>query len=302
MTITMPEEQIDPSWVPPGTDGSIDDSLFADEFPPHFFVAPRLRDKSVQLIETANGYHYAMLNDKPRNEFYYKALQKVIKPDSLVLEIGTGSGLLAMMAARLGAKHVTTIEANKHLVAISRHHFAVNGLSDKITVLNRLSTDVQLDDLPYGRCNVLVSEILGTLLLGENALEFVEDARRRLLTADAKVIPAKGVQCVRLIECPALHAITAVSDWNGFQLNSFNSLRDTASVVNTKAFGFRLSSVPYKYLSPRLPILEVDFTNNRQHIPASKTFHFRALESGTVHAALYSWEAFSSHDADAEVM
>ena len=65
-------------------------------------------------------------------------------------------------------------------------------LPRQITVLNRLSTDVHLEDLPYGRCNVLVStssfsilpsslhrtrtrakvsEILGTLLLGENALE-----------------------------------------------------------------------------------------------------------------------------------
>merc|ERR1712110_1170986 len=113
-------------------------------------------------------------------------------------------------------------------------HIKINGLEDRITVLNKLSTDVTLEALPYGRANILVSEILGTLLLGENALEYCEDARKRLLTPDALVTPARGVQCVRLVECPAIQAITAVSDWNSFQLKSFNNLRDTSSVVFTK--------------------------------------------------------------------
>ena len=67
-----------------------------------------------------NDFHFAMVNDHPRNEFFRKALTKVISPATHVLEIGTGSGLLAMIAAQLGAQHVTAIEANGHMAALAR--------------------------------------------------------------------------------------------------------------------------------------------------------------------------------------
>lgn len=67
-------------------------------------------------------------------------------------------------------------------------------------VLNKLSTSVTESDLPHGRCGVLVSEILGTLLLGENALQYIADARRRLLLPDAVIIPAEGRQFATLVE------------------------------------------------------------------------------------------------------
>jgi len=76
-------------------------------------------------------------------------------------------------------------------------------------------------------CIRQVSEILGTLLLGESALEYIPDARSRLCKENCHIIPAKGRQCVQLIECPSICQITAANDWNGIVLENFNALQDT---------------------------------------------------------------------------
>ena len=56
-------------------------------------------------------WHVPMINEPERNQAYHDGLAAVLTPQKLVLEIGTGSGLLAMMAARLGARQVVTCEA-----------------------------------------------------------------------------------------------------------------------------------------------------------------------------------------------
>ena len=56
--------------------------------PRNFLVPDRLRDKPYELIEAANDWHYAMMNDHPRNDFYEAALRRVVTPDSVVLDIG----------------------------------------------------------------------------------------------------------------------------------------------------------------------------------------------------------------------
>jgi len=147
-----------PRWMPPASDRSESESFvrFGNAFSSHFYVPKRIVDKSLELIETANDFHYAMINDLPRNQFYHDALSAVVTPDSIVVEIGTGSGLLAMIACKAGAKHVTAIEANRHLADIARMNISKNGMQDRITVINALSTDVKASDLPHGKADVLV--------------------------------------------------------------------------------------------------------------------------------------------------
>ena len=60
---------------------------------------------------------------------------------------------------------------------LARNNMQRNKLDHKITVINKMSTDVTAKDLPFGKADILVSEILGTLLLSESALEFNEVER-----------------------------------------------------------------------------------------------------------------------------
>ena len=202
--------------MPPAS-GDGDKVCFGDNVDRSFVVPRRLRDKPYELIEAANDWHYAMMNDHPRNDFYKAALQRVITPESVVLEIGAGSGLLSIIAASLGAKRVVAIEANHHLARVAQEIVRRNGYEGKVHIINKMSTDVSPEELAQygGRPTLLLSEILGTLLLGESALHYVADARRRLLGPGGAVVPPRGAQFATLVESFDIASITSVKSWEG---------------------------------------------------------------------------------------
>ena len=76
-------------------------------------LSPSLAFRLCVILDSVirmNKYHFAMVNDTLSTKAYHAALQKVIKADSVVLQLGVGSGVLAMMAAKLGAKKVICLE------------------------------------------------------------------------------------------------------------------------------------------------------------------------------------------------
>lgn len=130
--------------------------------------------------------HLRMLNDRTRTSRYLDAIAQVVRPDDVVCDIGTGSGILALAAARAGARHVYAVEAG-HIGEVAREMFAANGYSSRITLIRGRSTAVELPE----RANVLVSEIIGNEPLGENIVQTLADARRRLCTPELRQIPRR---------------------------------------------------------------------------------------------------------------
>ncbi len=168
-------------------------------------------------------WHVPMVNDAPRNDAYEAAIKATVRPGDLVLEIGTGSGLLAMMAARAGAT-VVTCEAVPWIAETARKVIEANGLSDRITVVNTLSTALTVGDVLPRRADVLLSEIVASDFLSERIIPAVADARTRLLTPEARILPERGgVRCALaggdLLE---MHLFTGPT--NGFDLSCFNRL------------------------------------------------------------------------------
>ena len=99
------------------------------------------------------------MNDDERNDAYLAALQSAITKDTHVLEIGTGSGLLSMMAARSGAEKVTTCEASPIIATTAKKIIATNGMAGTINVIAKKSNNVEVGvDLPRP-ADLLVSEI-----------------------------------------------------------------------------------------------------------------------------------------------
>jgi len=169
-------------------------------------------------------WHVPMMNDTIRNEAYYDALRTVITTKSNVLEIGTGSGLLSMMAARLGANSVTTCEAEPIIATMAKDIIADNGLSHRITVIAKKSTDVVIGEDFLQQADILVSEILSSGLLGEFVLSSIEDAKRRLLKPDCKIIPASSSIMIALFGGNDISKNIIVNDVCGFNLYKFNNL------------------------------------------------------------------------------
>lgn len=139
-----------------------------------------------------------MLEDRARTSAFLEAVRRTVKPGSVVVDLGTGTGILALAAAQAGARRVYALEANP-IAETAQRLFEASGLGDRITLLRGFSHDLELPE----KADVLVSEIIGHDPLGEGILEAMADAVARLLKPGAALIPASIRILTTPVEVPA---------------------------------------------------------------------------------------------------
>lgn len=132
-------------------------------------------------------YHQGLLHDEMRNKVFYEALKKCVFADTKVLDIGAGSGVWAIAAARFGAKKVTAIESDEIMIPLIQNHARENGFADKIEILCGNSLQINLAE----KYDVIVSETIGNQAFDENIIGTMVDARRRFLADGGTIIPQK---------------------------------------------------------------------------------------------------------------
>ncbi len=223
------------------------------------------------------AWHFTMLNDDARNQAYDRAIRAAVRPGDHVLEIGTGSGILAMMAARAGAARVTTCEANPALAAVAAEIVARNGYADRVSIVPRKSTELEVGrDLPRP-ADLLVMEIFDAVLLGEGVLPSLADARARLLAPDARVLPRGARVFAAAIEMPGLRRVHPIRDVAGFDLSPFAVFADPVGQM------VELASEPHRLLTAATPIFDFDFA---RPVPMSGETRvtLAATADGTAHA------------------
>lgn len=180
-----------------------------------------LRARSV-LAMGIPRWHLPMMNDRPRNRAFEDALRAAVTPDSHVLDIGAGSGLLAMMAARAGARKVTSCEADPAIADAAAEIVALNGFADRVTVVASHSAGLDLERDLGERADILVAEIFGSNFLSEGALPVLQDVVPRLLRPGGRVIPARGQMRVALAHAPGGNL--RIDETEGFDVRPFNRL------------------------------------------------------------------------------
>jgi type II protein arginine methyltransferase len=217
-------------------------------------------------------WHIPMMNDVRRNDAFEAAIKAAIAqkgPGARVLDIGTGSGLLSMMAARAGAGPVVACEVVPIIADMARHIVARNGYADRVSVHARLSTELAVGAELDEPADILVSEILSSDLLTENVLGSFEDAHARLLKRDAIVIPraASAIGC--LVESAILNNYVFVDAVSGFDLSPFGDFAAQKLPIHGTMTDWRRLSDDVELLRIDLTARRHDSTLQRLSIPSS---------------------------------
>ncbi len=212
-------------------------------------------------------WHIPMMNDVRRNDAFEAAIKAAIAergPGARVLDIGTGSGLLSMMAARAGAASVVACEAVPIIADMAEQIVAQNGFADQIEIFAKPSSHLEVGVELAAPADILISEILSSDLLTENVLDTFEDAHARLLKEDAIVIPrvASAIGC--LVESDVLKDYVFVDRVSGFDVSLFGDF----AAMKLPIHG---TMTDWRRLSADIELVRVDLTkkghqSDLQHI------------------------------------
>jgi protein arginine N-methyltransferase 1 len=146
------------------------------------------------------GDYGDMIADKARMDPYAFALKAVIEPDSVVLDIGTGAGMHALLACKFGARKVYAIEPND-AIHLARELARENGFADRIEFFQDVSTHVSLPE----KADVIVSDLRGVLPLYGGHIPAIIDARERHLAPGGVLIPKRDTIWASLVEASKVY-------------------------------------------------------------------------------------------------
>lgn len=249
-----------------------------------------LNHPATALASALASSHYTdMLNDRARAAAYAEALTACVRPGALVLDIGTGTGLLALLAARAGAGAVVACEQWAPLASLARRVVAANGASDVVNIVSARS-----DEPPtvaavkrLGRpADVVVSEILDSALLGEGCLPTMAAvAHDGLLSPDGVAIPSAA----RLFACVA--ASPALRDcWAGPATAPGGIAGDCGPTVRPLHTGPLAAAGGLTPLTPPGVIVEIDLTRPTSTHGNTITWLPPATVAGPADAVIVWWE------------
>eukprot|EP00090_Calanus_glacialis_P010298 TRINITY_DN18678_c0_g1_i1.p1 TRINITY_DN18678_c0_g1~~TRINITY_DN18678_c0_g1_i1.p1 ORF type:complete len:702 (-),score=219.83 TRINITY_DN18678_c0_g1_i1:21-2126(-) len=257
--------------------------------------------------ELARAAFADMLHDSERNQLYYAGLRAAIRQRREaglavhVLDIGTGTGLLSMMAATEGADSIVACEEFGPMADCAAKVIADNGFADKIKLVRKRSTELTVGpgkDLEQ-RANILVTEVFDTELIGEGAIGTYNHANKYLLSPDRLVVPGIAriyAQVVSSAKC---------STWSRphpIQLGSSDSLSPAPSAEggysSLALHDLQLSQLDQAMFTPisaPTVVFEMDLSCKNGPLPTfdQSVVTIPALATGSCDAVFMWWDCWT---------
>lgn len=131
------------------------------------------------------SHHEEMLSDTVRVGAYHRAIHRCVEPGDVVVDLGSGTGLLAFMASRAGAAKVYAVE-HSDVIELAREIGHRNGITN-VEFVRANSRDFT----PPEPVDVLLHEQMGDELFNENMVDNVIDLRDRALAPGGRILPAR---------------------------------------------------------------------------------------------------------------
>jgi SAM-dependent methyltransferase len=229
--------------------------------------------RELRLAGHVVQYHAEMLSDRVRTSSFLDLICGNVRPGDVVVDIGTGTGIFAVAAARAGAAHVYAIEAGP-IGRVTEGLFRANDVHDRITLIRDWSTRVQLPRA----VDVIVTEVIGNDPLAERVFGITKDAIRRFLKPGGRLIPS-GLRILgQPVELPdeeirrRLFRPEALDTWRSWYGLDFSPLGRVASLDGSLDYVNPRRMRKWKTLSEPVLLVDMDFrTWNRTWIRSRKT-------------------------------
>ncbi|KAK9821131.1 hypothetical protein WJX81_004539, partial [Elliptochloris bilobata] len=179
------------------------------------------------------GIHEEMLKDTVRTRSYQQAIMRnaFLFKDKVVLDVGCGTGILSLFAAKAGAAHVYAVEMSG-IAEQARQIVADNGYSDRITLLQAKVEEIAL---PVEKVDIIISEWMGYFLMYESMLDTVLFARDKWLKPGGLLLPDRCTLSVVAIE-DAEYRHEKIDFWDnvyGFDMRCIKALAMQEPLVDT---------------------------------------------------------------------
>jgi len=165
---------------------------------------------SANIFGWEQDFHGLMLNDRIRMQAYSAAIAQVVRPGMTILDLGTGTGILARWAFEAGATTVYGVEVNQTILADAEQTLRAAGFTG-FRPINGLSYDISLPE----RVDLVISEIIGNLGDNEDCLRILADARERFLKPSGSMLPLRLTTTLVPVSSPAIHAQIATGRCRG---------------------------------------------------------------------------------------
>ena len=176
--------------------------------------------------------HRHYLTDEVRLSSFRDAISEVVKPGHVVLDLGSGTGILGLLACQAGAGRVYSIEEGG-VIELARKLSHANGLQDRVVFIKGLSTRVNLPE----KVDVVLADQIG--FGGEFGLiDYFSDARERFLKPGGLMIPCRINMLVAPVHCPKIFG--QIDFWNNSSTGF--DLRPGRSIAANLAYRFEFKS------------------------------------------------------------
>ena len=202
----------------------------------------------------------SLLNHKSRLRKFAEAIERVVNSESYVVDIGAGSGILSLLAARAGARKVTSVEINSSSMSYVKRSAKLNRLEDTIEFYNGHF----LDFLPKEKADVVVCEMLSSMMLIEQQVPAAIHAVEKILKPGGILLPSSiRVYCL-LVQCDSI--------WDQFTVEGlvFPKVPQTVFQEETKD------------LSELTLVASFDFTKRIDKTEVDATLQMEVVQDGTL--------------------
>jgi predicted RNA methylase len=210
----------------------------------------------------------SLLSHTSRIRKFREAIYRVVKSDDYVIDLGTGSGILAILAAREGAR-VTAIDVNQESLTYAQDAARKNGVEESIEFVHTHFVDF----IPSEQADVVMCEMLSSFMLIEQQIVASSFAVENLLKPYGNIIPEE----VRIYVVPVQNDII----WERFEVEGLSFPR----IAQTAEPGQNMD------LANLSELARFDLTTPNPNAIVDKTIRFTCVQAGTVHGLAGMFES-----------